>query len=393
VGAAQPTEITVGYNNDNPMCFTDFYALDSDLTLADYSTLNGYLRVRSLIPFTGSVCGEAIQVLVFACAGENMQYALPTDQLVVEGVVMEFNVDVDIQVQFQSGTVGAVSPSMMTVELVPSSGEYPVADILMGENPKSVRALMQKPSCMRLNDENFSSSLMLQFHTPFHGSQVKDGVPYVNIDATNYMHYFGTMYLAFAGGIRYKLLIDRGTLDPDTTLLQHTPLVCNYVACNGAFPIAELNPVLTDATLNYEVVVPYFSNEKFTAAYKFTDATPLDAFQWTFDHEAAFSAALYRSAAPDMRLTMFRCQNIFAFVANGLNHLPFDTWTFGDSLVARDKKATLNKAYSRAESRPMTIERYRARTGRKEFRQNKRKFMGRYSSGQERLAEGHVLVN
>lgn len=369
IGAAQPIEITVGYNNDNPACFTDFYAIDSALEVADYSTINGYLRIRSIVPIVGAQCGGNVDVLVFVAAGDNMQFALPTDTMIIEGVPKDFGVDVTINVPFQSGTVGAEGQQLISIALIPSSGDYAATEILWGEDVKSYRALIQKPSVCNVSELPEEKNYYILPHTPFAFDR-----------PNNFLNYFGSTFLAFAGSIRYKALIDRESIsvnNSDTfTLLGATPTFCNLLAAGGSLPLGQFNPAVTDAAIAVEVTCPYYHNEKWVPAY--APGAVNDVMFWSWYNEAVVDMILYRSAGPDARLTFYRGPNIFVFEVPQPEPLLFMQATFATAtsgLAAKTVSPVPNKRASTSKKKnEITLNQYRARTGRSAFKTTGRLF-------------------
>jgi len=379
MAAAQPYEITVGYNNDNPMCYTDFYAADTPFSTDDYDTLNGYLRIRSLIPFTGSLCGTQIHVLVFAAAGENMQFGTLTDEIFVQGERSVVGYDLLSAPVLQSGVVGADGQDLVKVDLIPSSGNYPVKDILMGEEINSVRVLLQKPSMIRDVEDDVMSNDEGEFiYQHWVGSS--------NIGSSNLVEYFGSMFLGMAGSMRYKFIADR-EFDPDSTgfryrALDMVPMIGKRSVTVMSFPLAEVSPIVTDVTVATEMTVPYYYREKYIKGYGDSSrSTNTFLFRLTDSTTLQFQAQLYRSAGPDLRLTYFRMQNEWLFVTPSLDVEPTNFWTTwrpwgspalmeseGEEMLRASKKKTQRVSRPGEESQIRALNQYRVRTGRKDFK-------------------------
>jgi len=301
LGAAKPYKLTVGYNNDNPMAYTDFYAADSVLSGTDYDTVNGYLRVRAITPITGSVCGQNIEVLVFQAAAPNLEFGLATETFIMEGAVKEWVRDCDIEVIYQSGTIGAAGQSMTSLELVPSTGMYPIVENLMGEKIESYRALMQKPSILQSSVATITSNI--ENHN-FGPHQIDFGP-----NASNWFSYFGTVFLGFAGSIREKWIID--TLSSGSVSLTKVPVIQNTWAASGTCPLGQVNPTVTPSSIAVETLVPYQNNELFIPAYTDGNMSITTVVQSTGTFNLI--AARYYSGGPDMRLTMYRGPNLWRF--------------------------------------------------------------------------------
>lgn len=375
IAAAQPYVVTVGYNNDNPMCYTDFYTADSEVTVADYDTVNGYLRFRTLIPITGSDCATTVDVLIFAAAGENMQFALPSEDIVVEGEVMNIGEDVGFQPTFQSGVVGAVPQELVEVDLIPSSGSYPMAEIHSGEVIASVRTFLGKPHKM---------------HPPLGYLSVTDELvvePWFDFTFGygDYINWFGSMFLGVATSMRYKYIVDTGSveLEGGYSHLNTVPMISHLTLAKGAYPLSEVAPTVTNHSLSSEIMVPYYWREKFVPAYQeltaWSNQRPPNVLQWprVSEPNEGFTGRvqIYRSAGADLRLNYFRGQCAFVFV-EGL--APHTQWTPIDVLVDPDPPALeVRTASLKTRDRPArddeqskvaALNRYRARTGRKDYR-------------------------
>jgi hypothetical protein len=359
IGAAQPIEIKVGYNNDNPMCFTDFYALDTPLDLADYSTLNGYLRVRAINPIVGSICGQVVDVLVFAAAGENMEFAVPTEIAVIEGDFITWGEGLDIAVELQSATVGAGGQNMVCVDLVPSSGAYPVADILAGEQIRSLRALVQKPSVSWDLDPSVDGPSKFHYHTPYRLD-----------DPCNYFNYFGSQFLSFAGGVRYKVIIDGDYSTTGTiTEFEKVPSIQSAVSGQASFPVGQFNPTCSEVAFVNETTVPYYWNEKWVPAYK--NPIPVDTIVWDYLDPVSLRIATYKSAGPDARLTFFRAQNTWFFVSRTTPSVAVFQIT-GLNGATPPAIAARSRSSDKTDVNQITLQQYRARTGRSEFKTTRR---------------------
>jgi len=246
----------------------------------------------------------------------------------------------------QSGTVGASPQGLNTVALVPETGNYPVDEILVGERIKSVRALIQKPSPVT-RDIDLNSDLTLVM---YHG-------PYQFYLDESYFNYYGKMFLAFAGGVRYKF-ITYGV--GDRSMCDMAPAIGPEVSMTNSLPLAEYTGNFIDGAIAVDVTVPYYHNEKYVPAYKLPNLR--DHFRWNLDREEdppqPYQCSLYYAASSDSRLTFFRAQGIFLlqFVDPG-EVGPIRALTF-PALGAR-----------KALAKPLAnIDQYRARTGRNEFK-------------------------
>jgi len=352
------------------MCTTDFYACDSPISDLDYSTLNGYLRIRAINPIVGQIPGQVIEVLVFASAAENMKFAAPTDVLVFEGDPAVLGQDVVKVTQLQSATIADVDQSVIQHTLIPSSGDYPMADILAGEDIRSLRALLQKPSPVYVHGGIWIT-----------GANHLD-LPHNCTEGTrqNFMDYFGSMYLAFAGSIRYKYIIDLGTdasAGNGLSTNQSTPAICDSNSAHASLPLGEFVPVVNGDMISGEYLCPFYFNEKFVPAYKLIDY-PNDQFIWDLPTEdpITFRMLMYRSMGPDARLTSFRCHGAFVFIDEPETSVTTSstvTLNAGGMFAhAEAKTAQSNEAKNIKKGNRLSDQQYRARTGRTVRRTNSR---------------------
>lgn len=320
IAAGSPIEITIGYNNDFPTCNVDFFNLPFAPVTNDYATLNGYLRIRNTIPIAGSNCGDTLDFHVFAAAGENLDYGFPTDTMTVAGELKTFGRNVDAVITLQSGTIGEEGQRLIEIELVPSSGQYPYVENLMGEAIRSTRALMQKPSVMfNPGDYNaipngFSSTTtVMEFPaTPFLGAY---------ISSVNWFKYFGTMYLGYAGSIRRKVVAQEST--GDNGLRQSLTWINGKGAeFAGGLPTSEFAPTWTTNNVQAtELLMPYYGTELYVPAYK--EGYGYQSLVTASSTLVEYTAQLYVSAGPDLRPTFFRAQNGFNFKAAPFTYFNF----------------------------------------------------------------------
>jgi len=302
--------------------------------------LNGYLRVRAINPITGSNTGQQLTFLLFVAASENLVFGAPTDVVVVEGTPKILMSEIQSVVEYQSGTIGATDQELIKVELIPETGNYPVVENLMGENIRSVRALIQKPSSVGAG----------YFATEENWYTVPHAVQWIPNDTfqcndVEYFNYFGKMFLGTAGSINYKMIVDTTTID-GCSAYNCIPAITNaYSGKDGSLPVGEYNPTMNFCSSSYEVRVPYYFNELFIPAY--LQGAPSnqqqDAFIWDTNDTVnfVFTGRLYRSAGPDTRLFFFRCQCAFQFAGLDIvGAMTRSTWTLqvGGSLELEELK-------------------------------------------------------
>lgn len=360
VEPATPIEINIGYNNDYPAADVDFYRLTSPVTADDYRTLNGYLRVRNLVPFTGAVCGQTIKILVFVAAGDNMEYFGPTDVTLFEGIPRIMDIDLTTVPSLQSGIVGADGQGMMAVDLVPSSGVYPIVENLAGEAVRSVRALIQKPS-LHLPLPTLISGDTNKFFTDDGVIDLMHGPFDPLTRPSNYFAYFGSMYLGYAGSVRSKIIILNSV--NDTQILGGRMMVApcqipEFVlgqAQMTRFEVSEFNPIITDSTVVSDVLLPYYHQELYVPAYKAHLRSDTVMF---YNKPVGVLGMWYKSAGPDARLSYFRAQNFFSFALAPMASDFEPLLTFTERPGGRSSETQSSTGETREERW------YRARTGR-----------------------------
>jgi len=190
------------------------------------------------------------------------------------------------------------------------------------------------------------------------------------------------MFLAIAGSVRHKMIIDRNR-SSDKSVFELTPMVSSFNSMNGLYPLAEISPIVTPDSLTIDVSCPYYFNEKYIPAYK---ESPLkDVFRWDTHEPQLLSYAHYLSAGPDTRLTFFRAQNFFDFQSQDEDdQLVFDTMSIND--IGGGLRASLaQKSATPKRGKEITLDQYRARTGRSAFRSSYRKKTAPEPSGEATL--------
>lgn len=151
VSAGTEKEIVVGYAREAP--FLETRIVTDGLVIVPVGLTNGQLVFRVINPLQVPNASSSlpVDVLIFARAGANMQFAVPCDETKFANAANTALVDYQLrtQVQLQGGALGDES-SMTTdrVVLVESSGSYPAEDLLFGEEICSIRALFQKFSLL-----------------------------------------------------------------------------------------------------------------------------------------------------------------------------------------------------------------------------------------------------
>jgi len=272
----------------------------------------------------------------------------------------------------QSGVVGADGQEIVEVSLIPSSGKYPVAEILAGEEIVSLRALFQKPGLVKADFDNIFTIDNGDAEFNHWGP----GDP--EVGGGTYIDWYGTCFLGMAGSTRIKLLIDKASIKHNASSIIKTPLraVPMIGYANGgmglSYPVSEMCPTITEDTLTAELTIPYYWNEKYIPAYGKQSERPGDHLIWSPDANLRFEGMLYKSAGPDLRLTYFRCQNSFSFFGDPLypvNEIwsSFEIGPFAPPPTALKISGEIEEGESSgpvADEIPLNL--YMARTGRRE---------------------------
>jgi hypothetical protein len=278
-----------------------------------------------------------------------MEFAVPLDQIWVPQVT-PFVTPVSNGVFLEGASGDEDDHELEVVELVPSSGEYPMEDLLFGERIHSVRAMMQKPSRIFWTDSTgyYSPTANLSWPTRPANMLVPQFGPFPTVDwvstefvrffdnSFTYFGYYRALYLGIACSERYKY-IARG----ESEFFGACPFYFSGIpgaSTNDASTIpGMLSPMsCVGPNRGYEVVVPYYDRKKFELGFttKFlrddnTDS-PNQKFTQLFLCQtastvlgAATPGPMYHSAGPDIRCVGFRQVPTVAFenvtVTNTLN--------------------------------------------------------------------------
>lgn len=361
----RPYEVTIGYQNDYPMAGTELRSINSTVTETDYATVNGYLIIRNLNPITGSACGDTIDVHVWVAGGENLQFGGPTGFFIMDGEPHDF-LEYRPLCPFQSKVVGDTFQEVSTIELVPSSGPYPIQANLMGEEILSIRALMMKPSLFQpTRDDDTKVGLLADSDNIFYMNHAPYTTPSTGSD---YLHWFGSMFLGFAGAIRYKVQILKGSGTLRDEDYQSFPMITHDYGLGGTYPTTEINPTDTDMGTGGSYAVPFYHHELYVPAYK--EGPRRDVLSWLGPGANVMLGSIYRSIDESARFVYWRGPNYVRKTIEPTDIVvrgPLYQMELGDQdvvwpnppppLVAREAAKTPKGV--------MSDEQYRARTGRK----------------------------
>jgi hypothetical protein len=311
VASGQDKQISVGYARELPFCRA--HPITPVITIVPYSTTNGRLVFTVMNPLvTPNPDALAVSVLVFARAKSNMEFAVPVSEVVYtnEAGTELHNFDIQTSVFYQGATGDDDSHAPEIVELVPSSGVYPSDEILFGERVESVRALLQKPSRIYMNDTEatVTGGVAVEFKRPQLGF-IQDGGQLTTTGDNNTWQALRVLFCGIACSERYKFI----TSGP--------AFICGYAKYeNGLSSPSYHDHVNTLAPwsyvgpqLGYEVSIPYYSPKKFllgraiyTNAASYTEHWNSLRVQPPIVDTEEVKIVLYHSYGPDIRITGFR---------------------------------------------------------------------------------------
>lgn len=325
VTADQEIEFTVGYSKTEPV--SESVVLSNTFpAISQTSWYNGGLLFKVINRLTAPVDTAPAYIRVYAKAEPDMRFGVPKthDWGVAEGVLAAYPF---FFTWVPQGAVGDEDVEEEDTVLVPTGGEYPVSDLLWGEDIVSVRALVQKPcrvwsamdpnNQIRLHDQYQFANFIEHFPTmfnPWFGSTM------VAVPTFNFGGYYRLLYVGCAGSVRWKIM-NTGTAGGRFITISAAPDFSRLLQTNATDITAMMaNPatpeMMTKACEAHEVLVPYYHNAKFIRNRFLTNYT---ASGWTaaehrFDFLASGVAAgddgafgyIYQSFGPDVRFNNYR---------------------------------------------------------------------------------------
>lgn len=313
VAAGVEKHIVVGYAREVP--FLETRIVTDVLPIQPTGLTNGQLvfRVINSLQVPNSAASLPVDVLIFARAGANMQFAVPSDEVKFANAANTALIDYTLrtQVQLQGGALGDEG-SMLTdkVVLVDSSGEYPADELLFGENICSIRALLQKFSQVG----GFTTASELNTFIAFPPLGLFPGQSPVASTALaknlvcgwTWQRWFGPCFLGLATSERFKIA---STLAGVYFGVQHhyRPL-----PIDSAIPdmINTINPLTSvGAQFGVEFTMPWYSPVKFLLPFE--KVVPEDNImnRVVTIHRPTNSGPaclLFHAYGPDVRVVCFR---------------------------------------------------------------------------------------
>lgn len=272
VTADEEIEFTIGFSKVQPVCESVVHS-NSFPAILQTNWFNGGLLFKIINPLTAPVDVATATIRVYAKAEPDMKFGVPKthDWGVSAGVLAAYPF---YYTWVPQGAIGDEPVEEDDTVLVPSSGEYPVSDLLWGEDICSVRALVQKPcrvwsamdqtNQVRLTTQYQLANFLEHFPTmfnPYLGSTMVATVTF------NYGGYYKLMYVGSAGSVRWKVMTTStnpgrfvqicACPDFSRTLQSNSTDIAAYYS-NPATPDMQIGP-----NQAHEVLVPYYHRAKF----------------------------------------------------------------------------------------------------------------------------------
>lgn len=286
VAAGGDHEFSVGYARDRPVSENIIMRAS---TIQNYGYTNGRIVIRVVNPLSSQVTPSSVTGFVFAKAGANMEFSVPRTEWMWPGDVEPEWHPMQERIAFQ-GALGDEDPSVEEEHvLVPSSGAYPMDEILAGERILSVRSLLQRPMSISPFEVN---GLRLQ---PFMGE-----VPTTN-GAFTFTGWYHPAFVGFATSERLKVLTDANVKAMCARYRPHAAIVYTYVP--GFWSVTY-----TGSNQGAEFSLPYYSERKYygaNAQWKLVANSPMRSSILRVGTTTS-NVDYYYSWGPDIRCAGFR---------------------------------------------------------------------------------------
>jgi hypothetical protein len=260
VSAEDTKEFLVGFAQDSP--YNQNIITYNGTAIFPTGSSNGRLVFRVVNPLLSQNGTDSVDVLVFARAGKNMDFAMLADHITFTGSagINQTSILSKSALYYQGGESGGASgdgdiDEDEMVEMVPSAGDYPGDAVLFGERIRSVRPLMQKFSWI---SHTMGATLTVNAYPrigPYNWGAAS------TFQTLNYSYHFALLFCGIAGSKRYKLL---GSNTASNELYGAWPSVINPAL--GVSPIdtlSHLSPIQTAYYGGAEFKLPYYSRQKF----------------------------------------------------------------------------------------------------------------------------------
>ena len=297
VAQSNTMRLRVGYARDIPFAQCDL--ITPSVPIVHLGATNGTLACRVVNPLVAQSDTANTRIFVFARA-KNVQFAHPRDQfdyVSADGttpVNVKFIDGVEV---YQGATIGDVSPSVDTIDLVPSSGPFPGDDLYYGEVVSSARALMQKPSKL-ITATPDGNGLVFPIVATLPGESQRPDWTWHN--------WYASLFVGLAASMRLKVFPNRDCW------LGAAPVVGQAHRDKSVVP--TLAPMtFCGVNKGAEFTLPYYHPEKFVSPCRTTDSQFSDQ-RGRFNilrvqgDEGQYDAQLvvYQSLGADIRASRFR---------------------------------------------------------------------------------------
>jgi len=331
--------VTVGFSKDQPMLSSRFMNVTYP-TIVPIGLANGMLRISVVNRLTAPAVAADTSVLVFARALPGMDFGCPKVYDIISNTTNTAQVPMEFfqAYSLQGGALGDDPEEECRITLVEPSGVYPSAEVCLGEQVRSVRALMQKFSQVRSMSEG-SSLLGSQYgyylahfgFIPMEISFATSTVPNMVSSSHEFtwMGWYQPLFVGIAGSVRYKVVNAAGAYDstssiPSSQIVvggmawpQHDGISFLPLTQTGISSVCPAWPLKPGEA--HECTIPYYHHRQFDCAYNnpLITAAGVNTVQTRVDYlwmgpinkniaTTETNTVTYRAAGPDLRLIRFR---------------------------------------------------------------------------------------
>lgn len=147
VSAATQFQFHVGFSSNKPMLPLTYF--NNSWAIQPVGTANGSIQIRVVNPLRSQNPVDELNVCVFV-RFKNVQFAVPRTTFAWpnaanDGLVYNAWEDA-VALQGRATGDDADTDPVLSFDLVPGSGPYPITEVVAGEDIRSLRALAQRPS-------------------------------------------------------------------------------------------------------------------------------------------------------------------------------------------------------------------------------------------------------
>jgi hypothetical protein len=321
VATSEEKDFVVGFARDQP--FLTVNPITDALTLIPVGSTNGRLILRVITPLVSpNPDATAVDVLIFARARSNMEFAMPGRNIVFRNPdgsgLANFSILTNVFLQGASGDGDNNVADSIT--LVNPSGFYPGDELLFGEKIESVRALLQKPSQLFGNTNDLTDAYETKRLTFFQLGFIPCIAAPDDYQFWTWQGWYRSMFTGLACSERFKIATSlpawAAAVAADITSL---PLVGTELPSTLA-PWSNC----TDTSKGHEVQIPYYSPRKYVLAYDVTPAGGRRTEVYLQNGPQANNRfVIFYSYGDDIRVVGFRQIPTVNFSDNVIPSLPF----------------------------------------------------------------------